>query len=189
MTEVHVVLRVLCLEFSPLFSGQAGIFHGFFAFRSLTNRRLVDMVHIPLFTRFSTSQVVVWDFFHQCFPSTFSHFFICQKPSCPQNFQRFDPTFSVQFRSMVSLGSQLMGIFLSLCSLISASTPSLTSSLAPLLMLLKLPAANNSLGIWNEHWKQVGPRCSRFNYSKNHFHQSLCLSDSLVWLTTRFLFK
>ncbi len=25
----------------------------------------VDMVHIPLFTGFYTSQVVVWDFFHQ----------------------------------------------------------------------------------------------------------------------------
>ena len=46
------------------------------------------------------SQVVVWDFFHQqCFPSTFSHFFTCQKPSNSKS-KRFDPTFSVpQFRS------------------------------------------------------------------------------------------
>ena len=29
----------------------------------------VDMVNIPLFTRFYTSQVVVWDFFHQQYNS------------------------------------------------------------------------------------------------------------------------
>ena len=29
------------------------------------NRAPVDMVNIPLFTGFYTSQVVVWDFFHQ----------------------------------------------------------------------------------------------------------------------------
>ena len=32
------------------------------------NPALVDMVKIPLFTGFYTSQVVVWDFFHQQYP-------------------------------------------------------------------------------------------------------------------------
>ena len=32
----------------------------------------VDMVNIPLFTGFYTSQVVAWDFFHQQYPSLFA---------------------------------------------------------------------------------------------------------------------